>query len=371
MMCGRAGARAGAWLCVLAFSSATARAAGDATSASDAEAPGAQVAETQATGTAQAGAADAPTVVARAHPSEAHVGDLVTLTITTVGPRATPVNLPASIDLGRFTVIERRPPQETDLKDGRMKREFALTIASYEPGDHAVPAVEVTYLDKSGEVRTARTAELPIKIKSLLANEPEPKLRESAPPVVVMERNLIVIYAGVALAAAGIGAALALFLRRRLRARVSRRPAAPPRPAHEIALDRLDRLGAQGFPEDGDHRPFVFVLSEIIREYLGARFGFDSLELTTVELVDELRRRAGGDLVMGEIEGWLTGCDLVKFAKQVPSSSEARGALENAIRIVESTRPRPEPQGFAAAGSALPPGAPPPPPAGSSQEAHG
>ena len=75
---------------------------------------------------------------------------------------------------------------------------------------------------------------------------------------------------------------------RRLRARRGARPGPPPRPAHEIALERLDRLGAYGFLENADNRPFYFVVSEVIREYLGARYGFDSLELTT----DELVRRA-------------------------------------------------------------------------------
>jgi hypothetical protein len=104
-------------------------------------------------------------------------------------------------------------------------------------------------------------------------------------------------------------------------------------------------------------RPFIFELSEIIREYLGARFSFDSLELTTEELVLRLRRRVPiqemRGFVLGEVEGWLAGCDLVKFAKVSPSMAEARGALETGIRIVESSRPRPEP-------AAPPPGAPNP-----------
>jgi hypothetical protein len=55
-----------------------------------------------------------------------------------------------------------------------------------------------------------------------------------------------------------------------------------------------------------------------------------------------LRRRAGRTLVLGEIEGWLSACDLVKFAKVSPTATEARGALEIAISIVESTRPAPQ-----------------------------
>ena len=52
-----------------------------------------------------------------------------------------------------------------------------------------------------------------------------------------------------------------------------------------MALEKLDRLGAYGFLENADNRPFYFAVSEVIREYLGARYGFDSLELTTDELV--------------------------------------------------------------------------------------
>jgi hypothetical protein len=206
--------------------------------------------------------------------------------------------------------------------------------------------VEVTYFGKGGEVLSARTQPIPVTITSLIANEPEPKLKENAGPVPVIQRDYLYAYIAGGLLAAGLGAALALFIRRRLRARAAHRPAPPPRPAHEVALERLDRLGARLGTSD-DLRPFIFELSEIIREYLGARFAFDSLELTTEELVLRLRRRVPiqemRGFVLGEVEGWLAGCDLVKFAKVSPSMAEARGALETGIRIVESSRPRPEP----------------------------
>ncbi len=114
-------------------------------------------------------------------------------------------------------------------------------------------------------------------------------------------------------------------------------------------MERLDRLGAYGFLENADNRPFYFAVSEIIRDYLGGRYGFDSLELTTDELIAELRRQAGRELVLGEIQGWLSACDLVKFAKISPSAAEARGALESAIRIVTATRPVVAPAGTAVA----------------------
>jgi len=288
---------------------------------------------------------EAPTVAARLQVGDAvHVGDAVTLVVTAISRRNVPVNLPGTLELGAFSVLDRKE-SEQDLGDGRVRHEFSLTIAAYEPGDKEVPAVEVTYLGKSGDVRTARTSPLPVKVTSLIANEPEPALKEATAPVVVLEENRPLIYGGLGLLAAALGALVTWLIVRRLRARVIVRPGPPPRPAHEIALEKLDRLGQYGFLEDADNRPFYFAVSEVVREYLGARVGFDSLELTTDELVEELRRSAGRELGIhaGEIEGWLAACDLVKFAKISPSATEARGSLETALRIVTSTRPRPEP----------------------------
>jgi hypothetical protein len=314
-------------------------------------------------GARPAPAGEAPiTVSARTDKLEARVGDVVTLIITAVGPLATPVNLPRSLELSPFAELDEqnRKLEERDLGDGKMRREFRVFVAAYEPGELTLPAIEVTYIGKSGEVLSTQTQPIEIKIASLIANEPEPTLKDNAPPVPVLQQDLLLVYIAAGLAAAGLGAVVTLLVRRRLRARASWRPEPPPRPAHELALERLDRLGAGGFAEDGDHRPFYFSVSEVIRDYLGGRFGFDSLEMTTEELVEELRRRAPRELVLGEVEGWLTSCDLVKFAKISPSATEARGALETAIRIVESTRPRPQPVVGAGELPAAPPESPEP-----------
>ncbi len=290
---------------------------------------------------------EAPTVTARVDHGQAYVGDPVHLEVVAIAKTSVPVNLPSTLELGPWTLLDRKE-SEQPLGDGRMKRLYTLTIAAYVPGQVMVPPVEVTYLGPRGDVRTARTSPVPVKIGSLIANEPEPALKDAAPPVTVMVQNLWPAYIAGAILAAGLGALITMLLVRRLRARRGARPGPPPRPAHEVAMQKLDRLGAYGFLENADNRPFYFAVSEVIREYLGARYGFDSLELTTDELMGELRRHAGREMVLSEVEGWLAGCDLVKFANIAPSAAEARGALESAIRIVTSTRPVVAPVGVVA-----------------------
>src|SRR5256885_15279647 len=114
--------------------------------------------------------------------------------------------------------------------------------------------------------------------------------------------------------------------------------AAPGRPPEEIAMEKLRALRAAGhFGADG-YRPFYFAVAEVVRAYLGARYRFDSLELTTTELVDELRARARplAD-PQGEVVRFLDTTDLVKFAKTGSTEAEAHAILELAEAIVRTT----------------------------------
>ena len=294
-------------------------------------------------GSVEIAPADAPTVAVRTDRTQAHVGDAIAFVITSVGPRTMPVVLPANLDLGPFSELGRTL-EEKDLGDGKMRREFSLRIAAYEPGSVEIPSVDLTYFGQDGSVKSVRTQAVPFTITSLIANEPEPKLKENAGPLPVRQRDYLFVYIAGGIVAAGLGAVIALLVRRHLRGRKPPKPAAPPRPAHEVAMEKLDRLGGL-LAAGGDLRPFYFDLSEAIREYLGGRFGFDSLEMTTEELVVAMRRvplESARGVVGSEIEGWLSSCDLVKFAKFSPSTEQARGALETAILMVAATRPHPE-----------------------------
>jgi hypothetical protein len=103
-------------------------------------------------------------------------------------------------------------------------------------------------------------------------------------------------------------------------------------------MEKLAALRAAGqFDRDG-YRPFYFALAEIVRSYLGGRYGFDALDMTTTELLDELSRRAAHLTVEGgEVPRFLSDTDLVKFAKAGSTDSAALRALDAAQAIVLST----------------------------------
>ena len=56
------------------------------------------------------------------------------------------MNLPGTLDLGAFSLLGREETSEQNLGDGRIRREFVLSVAAYEPGEVQLPAIDVTYL---------------------------------------------------------------------------------------------------------------------------------------------------------------------------------------------------------------------------------
>jgi hypothetical protein len=102
-------------------------------------------------------------------------------------------------------------------------------------------------------------------------------------------------------------------------------------------------------------------VSDTLRKYLGARYGFDGLESTTREALGVLRRMTPVVSPLEAIETFLRQADLVKFAKTVPTADDGELALVRAEHIVRETLPTS--QTLAAELAALdgPPGAEPEP----------
>ena len=88
--------------------------------------------------------------------------------------------------------------------------------------------------------------------------------------------------------------------------------------------------------------------ADIMRRYLGDRYGYDGLESTTREALASLRRVALPMDTWVEIQTFMQDADLVKFARRAPTEAEYMAALERAETIVLRTRPD-ETQAFPAA----------------------
>jgi hypothetical protein len=296
---------------------------------------------------------DAPTVGAALDKSEAHVGDRLTLTVSAVAKAGIAVTLPGKLELGKLELLDRDDGDRNgrDLGDGRRSHRFVLGVAAYEVGELEVPAIQVHYLNPRGETRTVETAPVSLKIRGLVAeDEAQPEVQPIRPPRHALVEDKRVMRA-IRWGAVGFGGLLVLgvavlLVRRALRRADAAAPIAvvPTRPPDEVAMAGLRALRAAGKFEVDGYRPFYYVVAEIMRAYLGGRYGFDSLELTTTELMTELAMRAPHLAASdSEVARFFGETDLVKFAKAGSTDGAALAILDAAEAIVRSTAPKLEP----------------------------
>lgn len=110
-------------------------------------------------------------------------------------------------------------------------------------------------------------------------------------------------------------------------------------PPHVEALEELYKLKANQSWRSGDAKEFQTDLTFIIKRYLERKFNFGALEMTSDEVVAELRRKkitaTTWTLLIDDV---LHIADLVKFAKAQPEDNIHEEFVDKAIDFVEATK---------------------------------
>ncbi len=218
--------------------------------------------------------------------------------------------------------------------------ELPLLALPEKPGRHVLtlPPLPIAVARASGQVATVCTHEHRITIDDPTAETPDPQPRPNPPGRPQREEwtalKRAVIYGSIGVAA---GALLAWLVSRWLRRPRPVPPPPPPRPPWEVALEKLDEVRHAGLLEVQRFSEYYDRVGDAVRQYFGARYGFDGLECTTDEMLAELRRSALTGVALPEVAEFLQQCDLVKFARMTPSQDDCKKALDEAERIVRTT----------------------------------
>lgn len=111
------------------------------------------------------------------------------------------------------------------------------------------------------------------------------------------------------------------------------------RPAHEIALERLDVIKAEKLWQQNRAKEYHTQLTDVVRDYIARRFGICAVEQTSAEILAGIQPALNGQkTVYADLKTLLTTSDLVKFAKYKPLVSEDEKSLALAYQFVEATK---------------------------------
>ncbi len=271
------------------------------------------------------------------------IGDWIRYSVQVKFPSSVSVALPAYKDsIGSFDIVQQDSLLRTE-QNGAVELKKNYVISRYEAGSFYVQPYIVRVKHSDGTVDSSMSNPIPVEIRGVEVDTSQ-TIKDLKPPMTVpMSLEEIALYIGILLVLAGIGYGIYYYIqKRKLKAGEIAEEAKPNIPPHLLALMQLEELEAKRLWQAGEIKGYYSEATEIVRRYFEARYNIMALELTTGEVMDQLKKFAMEQRTFTLIEAMLSSADLVKFAKHQPVAAENEQVMVSARSIIEQTKPAAE-----------------------------
>jgi len=238
-----------------------------------------------------------------------------------------PLSSPAPQIL-RFDIDQSQTVTSQQTDDYTVEQyRFNITTEPEHAGEYIIPEFTVTYRATSGE-------EVQVTPEPASVFVMNPNTRNLDVPT---DWRFLILPAIVGAVVGLTGLAVFLLLKYRKSRKQQRLSFEPSVPPGELAHKELARIRAMKLPAKGEFKKYYTMVSESVRKFLGAEFGFYVLERTTQEVMQDIRNRQVPEHVKERTGQFLHKADMVKFAKYIPLPEEADAAMKEALDIVEGS----------------------------------
>lgn len=289
-------------------------------------------------------------------PTEILIGEHALIDLKVITPKDKVISFPVYENeiIPGIEVIAMLPP-DTVIENNVMTLNFKYVVTSFDSTLYHVPFIPVfdgtdtifsnsfglkvtspelsdstlSYLDKINRGETDS-----IDFKQLQINEIKP-IRK-APFVWTDFLWILWMILGVALLLALIGLIIYLIVNKKKKGYFFTPPVVLP--AHVRAANELDKLKAEKIWQQGREKEFYSKLTDILRRYIYEREGINAMEMTSGEILNNIRQISDVDSVYDNLKQILSTADLVKFAKYKPYPDENDLSMVNAYFFVNQTK---------------------------------
>ena len=295
-------------------------------------------------------------VHATVQPTEIMIGEQALINLKVITPKDKIIQFPVYEKeiIPGIEVITMLPP-DTTIENNVMTLNFKYVVTSFDSTLYHIPHIPVfdgtdtilsnsfglkvtspqlsdstlRYLEKINKGETDS-----IDFNQLQLNDI--KTVRKAPFVWTDYLWLLWIVLGIMLLLAMTGVVIYLVLRKKKKGYFFNPPVVLP--AHVRAIRELDMLKAEKIWLQGREKEFYSKLTDILRSYIYEREGINAMEMTSGEMLNEIRKVSDVDSVFENLKQILSTADLVKFAKYKPYSDENDLSMVNAYFFVNQTR---------------------------------
>ena len=255
-------------------------------------------------------------------------------------PEGTGIGLPEWKD-GLMDGVEVLSPWEVDTLTTSGKEHPVydirgrVRIAAFDEGEYYLPLLSVFRRSPDGQVDTVwfdtqflDVHTMPVDTATFVIHDIKDQVRY---PVTVRET---LPWIGIALGILSLALLIIWLVRKYHKEKVEE---AAKEPAHIRALRKLDKFRGDKFWEPDRQKAFYSGVTDTLREYIDARYGIGAMEMTTAEIMPELKKETlPVDLYEG-LKDLFERADFVKFAKHTATREENAEVLPLAVRFVTDT----------------------------------
>lgn len=301
--------------------------------------------------------AQAPKITASLDRYEIEVGEQVKLQLTAEYASDIQVQFPLlKLDSELIEVAEIGDIDSTTLENGLIRNLQTITIQAWDTGQYVIPSMRFSYSNPAKNIKGQfATEELTFFVTSPLENAlPTPNPQDSSAVASAEIKDIkdikdvpftwrdAVPYVLMGLAVLLILGVFYYWWKRRKRKQESAAAyIPPPRPAHEVAFEKLQFLEDEKYWQQGEVKKYYSELTNIVREYLEGRYDILALESTTDEILKDLQDLKEDEFeaeLWSKLKDMLQTADLVKFAKAKPNIEKHPQYLKDAKEMVRTTK---------------------------------
>ena len=223
-----------------------------------------------------------------------------------------------------------------DADNGQKSRTRRLSITSFDENLYALPPVEVKVDGKPYKSEQLALKVVTMDVDTLHPNEFFPPKDVQDNPFLWSEWSSLLWLSLLIVALLLLGIWLQLRLKANKPIITSIRIIKKILP-HQRAMKAIDQIKAEHMTASEDPKEYYTRLTDTLRQYINERFGFNAMEMTTSEIIDNLQK-SGDQTMIGELKDLFETADLVKFAKYSTLIGENDLNLVNAINFIDQTK---------------------------------
>ena len=215
-----------------------------------------------------------------------------------------------------------------------------LTLTSFDTGYVEIPSIGIKYYKsaKDTSVYTSYTDYMYVYVEAA-AIDTTMAYRPIKTPIkqnITFEETVPFVGGGIILAGLVL---LIIYIVRRLKKKtnIEEEEVKPQIPAIVTAREKMAQLKESNLWQSGKYKDYYTDLTGIAREYLEGQFNIDAIEMTSDEILDEVRKIQLDNLIFSKLQNTLITSDLVKFAKATPSPAENENAFKDINSFIEES----------------------------------